>query len=425
MKCRILGLRTGCAVLFSALTVFCYCKAASSCAPDKKLTPSIREVRQLHVNAQIMSLSLSSTKNIAAVALSNGTVQVFALDSGRTEKEILFGVRRSDAAQEEAGSEIIRVRFSPIANILAVSYLSRIYLFECDTWKQIGALGVEGEDTPKWNSEGQPIDKSVAPTQKPERDPFHEYVRRSALGDGRLRVTDFAFSPDGSKVLAGYCRGTCNVALPYWSYVNAHAGGDDPVRLWDLQTGGLIWQRMFDADLVITRVVIEPRGQFFAASTTMVNAERYVYLHELSTGRRIWTLPPFYEGFDVPMIFTPDGAKLITILSEAAGGEKLYYQHLGIYDVTSGQKVGELRDRHGASNADLTPDGKWLAAQMWSEPGFQLWDLDRGAAVSKKRPSGFYWRRRFTDIIRFSPDGQLLVVGNSIDGRLAILEFQH
>src|SRR5207253_3029423 len=113
---------------------------------------------------------------------------------------------------------------------------------------------------------------------------MREWVARRHRGDGRTRVRDFAFTRDGMLILASYCRGGC------WSSsgaVVAFASGTDPVRLWDLREKKIVWEKLYDPQGVISRVVVSPDGgRFIAVNSELAHCAVGIYRNEAAAIRR-------------------------------------------------------------------------------------------------------------------------------------------
>src|SRR2546430_7463840 len=84
-------------------------------------------------------------------------------------------------------------------------------------------------------------------------------------------------------ILASYCRGGC------WSSsgaVVAFASGTDPVRLWDLREKKIVWEKLYDPQGVISRVVVSPDGgRFIAVNSELAHCA--VAAYDLSSGEAL------------------------------------------------------------------------------------------------------------------------------------------
>jgi 6-phosphogluconolactonase (cycloisomerase 2 family) len=82
--------------------------------------------------------------------------------------------------------------------------------------------------------------------------------------------------------------------------------------------------------------------------------------------------------------------------------------------------VAVFGERIGAFQADISADGKWMAAPTRRLITFQVFSVDshKRVAIVKDFPWG--WRGPRVDVIRFDADGKYLVVGSREAGRLAV-----
>ncbi len=391
-------------------------------ALGKRKAPRFQKIREERFPAFILAFDLAPKSDLAAVALSDGRVHIWRIETGETVRDLTFPAPDSEIRDDIRNVEPIRARFSPDGKTLGVSHLSRIYLYDAADWRQVASLGVEGEDA---------VRPRLLPTLKPR--PLHaeerktktydemarDYLKRMASGDGGTRITDFAFAPDGSAILAAYCRGAC-FDRPGW-YNIYHDSGNDPVRFWELPTGRLVWERVYGSDVVVGRVVPSPDGKLFAAANKQPGWST-VQIHDLKTGKRLYSLPGVqYFPDPAPSIrFTPDSRYVITYRVGPTTKKSRPWEHLAMYDVRDGNKVAEIPDRIGAYDSDISPDGQWLATPTLHGWTFQVYDVKtrRRVALVKQFPWG--WTGPPLDRVRFDPDGQYLVVANRELGRLAV-----
>ncbi len=202
--------------------------------------PTIRDVRVERLPAPILSLDVAPSSDLAVAAMSDGRVRALHLDNGELVHEFGFTEPDTDLRQKDEGEvEPIRVRFAPDGKTLGVSYLSRVHLYNVGVWSELKTIGVEGEDVMR------PIPQprlSSHPVVEKEPDDINtgtrKWAQRKTLGDGRTRITDFAFTADGSRMVVSYCRETCYDRPCLFAL--RFASGQDPVRLWEVST-----RRMF------------------------------------------------------------------------------------------------------------------------------------------------------------------------------------
>lgn len=123
----------------------------------------------------------------------------------------------------------------------------------------------------------------------------------------------------------------------------------------------------------------------------------------------------------------PDGKSFITNRVDETNREnrkKKLYRYAAIYDTNTGGKIGNLPEAEGISAADISSDGRWLAAINWRGIQFEVWDLQTKKIVTKDLPKG--WSRTADcalNRIRLSPDNHWLVVGCNVRGDLAIFKW--
>jgi WD40 repeat protein len=157
------------------------------------------------------------------------------------------------------------------------------------------------------------------------------YDKKMADGDGATRITDFAFTPDGSAILAAYCRGGTFDYPGDFSF--ASVSGKDPVRLWDVRSGQLLWEHVYSPKAVIKRVVPSPDGKLFAAvGKEEEPREDTLQIHDLNTGERLYALPGiwFLSRGRSSILFTPDSKRLITIRADPLTRKFRPWEHLAM-----------------------------------------------------------------------------------------------
>ena len=411
------------AAVFSASPMFW-----GRAALDARVAPRLSKVRQDQLPASILALDLAADSHLAAAALSDGHVRVWQLETGAIARDLTFPEPETDPRQKnDSEVEPIRVRFAPNGKILAVSHLSRIYLFDTASWQQVGSsLGVQGEDVMR------PIPVPTL-TRRPEHEEprpeltlnqmAQDWLKLRLTGDGRTRITDFAFTLDGSHILAAYCRGSCYDRPGSWNSTNP--GGKDPVRLWDVRSGRLAWEHIYDPKAVIQRVMPSPGGKLFAAAKEQPGWCT-VQVHDLQSGERLYSLPGVRAFADTApsILFTPDGKELITFWAGPGTRKFRPWEHFAIYDVKDGRMVAELQGRIGACDADISANGHWLVAPTLNLITFMIYDVQTRhvvAVVRRQFPWG--WRGPGVDRVRFDPAGRYLVVANRKSGKVAIYQF--
>jgi WD40 repeat protein len=388
--------------------------------------PTLRETRIQKLPASIMALDFAAGPNLAATALTNSHVLVWKLDSGEVVHDFRFPEPVTDPRQKlERDVEPIRVRFSPDGKELGISFLSRIHLYAIGDWHELGSLGVDGEDTIRTRSKpvlarrlppGQETDKGPGPTLN---ELVHDWDRLLTQGDGRTRITDFKFCRDGSFILAAYCRGGCydrDGALR----IGAFPSGNDPVRLWNVRSGQLGWERTFDPQFVVERLEISPNDATFAAAEHRPGECR-IEVRDLGTGNMLYSLPQVHFAYAVPSLgFAPDGDTLITLQTEGGMPKTL---GLAEYQATSGKQIAVFSGRYPTWHADLSPDGGWLVTSG-NGVRFRIWDVKTHRVVLTKTPKQWLWSGPPIETVSFSPDGRWLIVASDTSGVVAVYQFR-
>ena len=343
--------------------------------------PTLHEIRVERVPAPILSLDVAQASGLAVAALSDGRVRVWHLDTGEILHEFGFKEPETDQRQKDEGEvEPIRVRFAPGGEILGVSYLSLIHLYDLRNWSELKTIGVEGEDVMRPLPQPQ---LSQRPLVEKRPDDINtgtrKWVQRKMLGDGRTRITDFAFTMDGTAIVASYCRISCydKPGGTRWTISSGH----EPVRMWELATARMLWEHYSDANRITQRVVPSPDGRRFV-EVVFQPGHWLLQVKDLPLGRESYsiTLSPFpHEAPDVA--FTSDGQHFMSLWSE---------QHkawqTASYDSSNGRILDEFIDRAGSSRLALSPDNLLLAATTWRGFAFKLWDMGKRKVVLTKAP---------------------------------------
>lgn len=382
----------------------------------------VHKVREEQVSASILSLDLAATSDLAAASLSDGRVHVWRVDSGEAVHDFTFPVVDSEL-RDNSLAEPIRVRFSPDGKTLAISHLSRVYLYDVASWRAVISLGVPGEDAARPRPSPRLAIRPTHEEHKTAGEMGRAYMETMAKGDGATRITDFAFTPDGSAILAAYCRGAC--FDDPGSYAFYHPSGKDPVRLWELPSGRMLWERVYGADVVVGRVVPSPDGRLFAAANKQPGWCT-VQVHDLKTGERLYSLHSveFFPGLDPSIRFTPDGGHLITFLTGPTTKKFRPWEHLGMYVVRDGSRAAEFNGKIGAHDADISPDGQWLAAPTENRLTFKVYDMKTQKRVVLITEFPWGWTGPPLDRVRFAPSGKYLVVASRGLGRLAVYRIE-
>jgi WD40 repeat protein len=254
-----------------------------------------------------------------------------------------------------------------------------------------------------------------------ERTVSPPHPNNNTLHEDRIvtRISDFAVTADGRYILASYCRVDCQLLLQFEARLFAETTDGDAVRLWEVDGGRLLWEQKVPGPP--ERVVPSPDNKLFGVVTTWGECE--VYIHSLTSGERLVSLPPSWcHDSPPPVVFLPGGDRFITFSTAPSSKKDRRFEHLALYDSRTGRMLHELRSKHGSGNADLSPDGRWLVAHNWTKRGFKLWDLERGSVVGTYFPKigPLTWWGHIPNLLRFDPGGRWLVAVDSGEGYLAV-----
>lgn len=401
---------------------------------DRKVgKPALHEVRLEKLSKSILALDIADGSDLAAVALSDLRVRVWRLGSGQVVHEFSFPEPETDLRLRlDDDVEPISLRFSPEGKTLAVGFLNAIHLYDVENWLEKMSLGVAGEDklrpdikvTParpelerRTAEEVQAQKNKPAPTlNEATRAEFERRVR----GDGRTRIISFEFARGGSFILAAYCRGHCHASTflgRQWLFPT----GNDPVRLWDVHSARILWERLYDPKGVVSRIVVSSDGNRFAAFNSELG-HCAVGVYDLSDGRTLSSQPlgPCADAPDVR--FLQDGQSFITNRIDEGNRKNKLWNEAAIYETSTGRKIADLSNRYGVGKTDISSDGRWLVSTTSRGGQFQIWDLQAKKTVITKLVKDKGWSIHL-DRVRLSPDGRWLIVGNNIIGDLAIYQF--
>jgi RNA polymerase sigma factor (sigma-70 family) len=335
---------------------------------------------------RVVALAVSSDGRTVAVGTSEPSVQLWDLARGTLLRRL--------ACQEAPSADALA--FSPDGTVLASADAGAICLTEVGTGKEVGRLPAAGERaeyvcfTPDGNtlvSDGKGCKVRVwdVPGRKQRREL-----------DGRMWVgRSIALAPDGKTVALGtvYCA----------------------IRQWDVASGKELFAEFAGHDGRITAVAFSPDGRLLASGDDNLQTR----LWDPATGQSRHTFP--IGGGS--LAFSPDGRRL----ASAPGDEPIRFDEpidetARVWDVAAGKELLRLRhpDAHQVRRVAFTPDGAALlsleATIDYGETQGTLalddWDAGTGRrqrrlALGKPYPRG----------VAFSPDGRLVALGGSDDGK--------
>jgi len=373
---------------------------------------AIREVRVERLPAPILSIDVARGSDLAVAAMSDGRVRAWRLDTGELVHDFGFTDPATDQRQKDEGDvEPIRVRFAPDGKTLGVSYLSRVHLYDVGAWSELKTIGVEGEDVMRPIPQPQLASR---PAAEKEPDDINtgtkKWFERKTRGDGRIRITDFAFVRDGAAIVVSYCGGGCYDKPSFVRWM--HPSGHDLVRLWEVKTGQMLWEHYSGLNQIAERVVPSPDGKMLVEAVFQPG-HWLLQLRDFATGRelRSITFPPHlhpHEPYDVA--FAPDSRHFVTLWSEP---HKMW--QMALFDASSGEIVDRFIDRAGALRVAASDNGLWLAITTWRGAALKLWDLERRKPLLTLTP-------RFSSLhlssldVRFAMNDRRIVVSDKSNG---------
>jgi hypothetical protein len=241
-----------------------------------------------------------------------------------------------------------------------------------------------------------------------------EFVRELHFPAGQ--VADFAFSPDGRRIVAGgYKGGLCVVDTTTGQSIrtfgqdkghiaNVLFSGDSrwivaiswtfnrpgAISVWDAQTGALV--RELDAKIRADCAAISPDGRFLAAGLGLSTIRTW----DLATGQPLQTIQT-HAGGVLGLAFSPDGARI------AAGNRN---GMITICDIASAAVVTTLWHLGTVNTVAFSPDGELIAAGGY-RGSVPVWSARTNQRLFTLQEHGANVRA-----VAFSPDGKVLASGS-------------
>jgi WD40 repeat protein len=161
-------------------------------------------------------------------------------------------------------------------------------------------------------------------------------------------IWSVAFGPEG-EAISGCCDGT--------------------VHRWDLKTGRNL--DVFLAHVGAVRSVAYNERAKLAASA---NGARAIHLWDLKNRKVVRTFTEVTSGWDVNLVFSPDGKFLV------ANNSAIHAVHL--WDVETGKEVKRFPVPNGYCMA-FSPDGKRLVTGGYEDKTVRVWEVESGKELRK------------------------------------------
>ncbi|MEL6471484.1 MAG: pentapeptide repeat-containing protein [Cyanobacteria bacterium J06623_4] len=210
-------------------------------------------------------------------------------------------------------------------------------------------------------------------------------LRDAATGELLYELTDhtdairsLAMSPSGQRLVSG---------------------SGDGIKVWQPQTGDLLYSLPTEPGLTVWTVAISPDGQTLISGDYGGN----IVAWDLESGR-----PLYQVQVEVPVwsvAIAPDGASFVSGSSD---------RKIRQWDLATGDLLQDFTSHTDAVRAvALTPDGETLISSSWDST-IKLWDLATGQLITT-----FIGHSDRVVTLALSPDGKTLASG-SVDNTLKI-----
>ena len=253
---------------------------------------------------------------------------------------------------------INEMQYSPDGKLLAVASSIGVWLYDTETYQERALLtGLTGSaDSVCLSTNGR--------------------ILASGSWDGTIKLWDVATGTLQRTLTSGYF--LTGVRLSPDGRTLASAGSSEMgrgIELWDVTTGTMRQELSPEGYPEVLSMNFSPDGQTLASSS---NSDT-VRLWDVNTGTLLWTFnddPAWrYSAHINSMRFSPDGQTLVSASqAETRRGNHKFYT-MGLWDVASGEPLKRLTVQADAvSTLCWSADGQTLASA--SQDGtIQLWDI--------------------------------------------------
>lgn len=176
----------------------------------------------------------------------------------------------------------------------------------------------------------------------------------------------------------------------------ATAGCQKEVKIWDAETGALLFRLRGHADYPCS-VAFSADGQKLVSAG---GSDKSVIVWDL-TNRRIITKFKGHAEVVVAAKFTPDGRRVVSAGSDGT---------VRVWDLATGQEFHQLKHDGRVWAIDISPDGELVATTSGREDRsrIQSWNLETGERIWELPGDGHQ-----ADLA-FSPNGKCLAVADSL-----------
>ena len=194
-----------------------------------------------------------------------------------------------------------------------------------------------------------------------------------------------AFSPDSQSLLTG--DGPPDVA------------NRGRARLWDVNTGKLLWASVPHPGWHIYGVAFSPDGRLVATAAN----DRHVRIFDAADGKAVGA--PLENNDQVNVVaFSPDGRTVAAGMATVTAGKE-GRNEIRLWDRRTGKPLGpDLPHDGGILALAFSPDGSTLASSS-TDGVARLWTLPEGMPTGRPISAGGFHS------VAFTPDGRVLLAG--------------
>jgi len=326
----------------------------------------------------IRSIAYSADERLLASASEDGTIKLWATDSGILLRTL------------NANSTVHYVAFSPDGQTLAASTNTNVKFWKVENGELKRTLEVKNASydtifSVKFTSDWKLLVVCLAGGMVNVWDASN-YTLLS-----RFKTENFSV---GSKCVATFSPDDKILAF----------SDAKTIKLYDVQTGALLHTLAGHLDDVIS-LAFNPDGRVLASGSgsILTQKDNSARLWDVPSGALLHTLQGKVSEknlFNYPVVqnlaFSPNGKQLLTEGQDNA---------LKLWDVTSGKLTRVVKDRFYTSALALSPGWETYASENLSDHAIQFWDMQSGALLHK-----FAGQSQGIGLLTFSPDGKQMAV---------------